>query len=165
MSSTDSIQKIVVLRAPRERVWRAISDSKEFGTWFGVSFDGPFVAGSHVRGRMVPTQVDDAIAKSQEPFAGMAFDCFVERIEPLRVFSFRWHPYAVEHGADYPEEPTTLVQFELEEVDGGTRLTVTESGFDAIPLERRAQAFASNDEGWTIQTRLIDQYLRRTGEL
>lgn len=158
-SDTDRIQKKVLLHAPRERVWRAISDSTEFGSWFGVSFAGPFAAGAPLSGRIVPTTVDPDVAASQKPCEGMACDVWVERIDPMRLFSFRWHPYAVEPGADLAKEPTTLVTFELEEVSGGTLLTITESGFDALPPERRAQAFASNDEGWTAQTKLVDKYL------
>ena len=157
--ATDRIQKNVVLRAPRERVWRAISDAKQFGTWFGVEFEGDFVAGSRLKGRIVPTKVDADIAKSQEPYSGMAFDIFVERIEPMRVFAFRWHPYAIEPGQEYSKEPTTLVTFVLEDAPDGISLTITESGFDQIPLERRAKAFAENEEGWTAQTQLIQKYL------
>lgn len=160
-TSTNRIEKTILLRAPRDRVWHAISDSKQFGTWFGVEFDGPFVAGKHVTGRIVPTKVDPEVAKAQEPYSGMAFDCSIERIEPMRLFSFRWHPYAVDPGVDYSSEPTTLVLFELEEVAGGTKLTISESGFDRIPLERRAKAFASNEQGWTAQIKLIEKYLAR----
>jgi len=163
MSDTDRIQKRVVLRAPRDRVWRAISDSKEFGSWFGVDFDGPFVAGANVKGRIVPTKVDAEVAKSQEPYAGMAFDFTVDRIEPMRLFSFRWHPFAIDPSVDYSAEPTTLVVFELAEVSGGTELTITESGFDRIPLERRAKAFSMNAEGWTAQAKLIEKYLSKPG--
>ena len=159
MSSTDRIEKKVVLKAPRERVWRAISDSKQFGTWFGVEFDGPFVAGQRITGRMAPTQVDPEVAKMQEPYAGMKFDYTVDRIEPMRLFSFRWHPFAIDPKVDYSSEPTTLVMFELDEVAGGTQLTITESGFDGIPLEQRAKAFAANDGGWTKQAELITRYL------
>src|SRR5438132_974494 len=146
ITSTDRIEKTILLRAPSDRVWRAISDWKEFGSWFGVEFDGPFVAGTRVTGRIVPTKVDAEVAKAQEPYAGMAFECSIERIEPMRLFSFRWHPFAVDSGVDYSAEPTTLVAFELQEVTGGTKLTITESGFDGIPLERRAKAFASNEQ-------------------
>ena|SRR5690349_1902074 len=157
--TTDRIEKKVLLRAPRERVWQAISDAKQFGTWFGVEFDGPFVAGAHMKGRMTPTKVDAAIAKRQEPYAGRAFDCTIDRIEPMTLFSFRWHPFAIDPKVDYSKEPTTLVVFELEEASGGTQLTITESGFDGIPLERRAQAFSANDGGWTAQIDLIGKYL------
>jgi uncharacterized protein YndB with AHSA1/START domain len=158
-SSTDRIEKKVLLRAPRERVWRAISDSKQFGNWFGVEFDGPFVAGAHLTGRITPTKVDAEVAKSQEPYAGAPFECTIETVEPMRLFSFRWHPFAIEPGVDYSHEDSTLVAFELEDVVGGTSLTITESGFDQIPLERRAKAFAANEQGWTAQSVLIEKYV------
>lgn len=158
-TNTDRIEKKVLLRAPRERVWRAVSDAKEFGSWFGVAFDGPFVAGTPITGKIVPTTVDAEVAMSQKPYTGVAFEFSVDRVEPMRLFSFRWHPYAVDPGVDYSKEPTTLVQFELEEVAGGTMLTVTESGFDRIPLERRAKAFAANEGGWSAQMKLIEKYL------
>ena len=159
MSNTDRIEKKVLLRAPRERVWRAISDAKQFGTWFGVEFDGPFVAGQRITGKMTPTKVDPEVARMQEPYAGMAFDYTVDQIEPMRLFSFRWHPFAIDPKVDYSKEPATLVVFELEEVTGGTQLTITESGFDRIPLERRAKAFAANEGGWQKQIELIARYL------
>lgn len=159
MSNTDRIEKQVVLRAPRERVWRAISEAERFGAWFGVQFDGPFVAGAKLTGRIVPTQVDPEIAKSQEPHAGKPFEWVVDRVEPLRSISFRWHPFAIEPGVDYSHEPSTLVVFELEDAAEGTKLTITESGFDRIPLERRAKAFAANDQGWAAQARLLEKYL------
>jgi uncharacterized protein YndB with AHSA1/START domain len=158
-STTDRIEKKVLLRAPRERVWQAISDSNQFGSWFGVKFDGPFAADKRIVGKIVPTSVDPEVARLQEPHRGMAFEFAVDRIEPQRLFSFRWHPYAVESGVDYSKEPSTLVMFQLEEVSGGTMLTVTESGFDRIPLERRAKAFAANEGGWTHQMKLIEKYL------
>jgi uncharacterized protein YndB with AHSA1/START domain len=158
---TDRIEKKITLRAPVSRVWRAVSDAREFGAWFGVKFDGPFVAGARMTGRITPTQADPEVAKLQEPHAGKAFDFTVDRIEPERLFSFRWHPFAVEPGVDYSKEPATLVVFELAEVEGGTLLTITESGFDRIPLERRAKAFAANEGGWEHQTKLIAKYLLR----
>jgi uncharacterized protein YndB with AHSA1/START domain len=160
--TTDRIQKKVLLRAKRERVWRAISDPTEFGSWFGVKFDGPFAAGKPTKGRIVPTQVDPEVAKLQKPHEGKVFEFRIDRIEPMRLFSFRWHPYAIED-RDYAEEEPTLVTFELEEVSGGTQLTVTESGFDRIPLERRALAFAANEGGWEHQVRNIEKYLAHAG--
>lgn len=159
--TTDRIEKKVLLSASPERVWRAITEAEQFGTWFGIEFEGGFVAGQRLKGRMVPTKVDPEIAKSQEAYAGVEFDIFVDRIEPMRLFAFRWHPYELEPGSDPEQEPTTLVTFELEEASGGTMLTISESGFDAVPLEKRAQAFASNEQGWEIQGRLIEQYLSR----
>jgi uncharacterized protein YndB with AHSA1/START domain len=158
-ASSDRIEKKALLKAPRERVWRAISDSKEFGAWFGVALDGPFVAGADMIGKIRPTKVDPEVAKLQRPHEGKAFRISVDRIEPMRLFSFRWHPGAIDPNVDYSQEPTTLVVFELEEVPGGTMLTITESGFDRIPLERRAAVFAGNDAGWSHQARLIEKYL------
>jgi uncharacterized protein YndB with AHSA1/START domain len=160
-SDPDRIEKQVLLKAPLERVWRAVSDAKEFGTWFGIEFDGPFAAGARLTGKIQPTKVDPEVAKLQEPHTGKAGTFVVDRIEPMRRFSFRWHPYAIEPGVDYSKEPMTLVAFELKEAPGGTLLTVTESGFDRIPLARRAQAFQANEGGWEHQTRLIEKYLTR----
>ncbi len=153
----DSIEKTVVLKAPRAKVWQAIADSAAFGTWFGMTIEGPFVAGQTAKGRIAATKVDPAIAKQQAPYVGMACDLMVERVEPERRLAFRWHPGA--EPAAGPDAPTTLVTFELEEVDGGTRLTITESGFDRIPLERRAKAFADNEGGWAAQLTLVAKYL------
>jgi uncharacterized protein YndB with AHSA1/START domain len=158
-ASTDRIEKRVLLRASRERVWRAISDSKQFGSWFGVEFDGPFVPGASIIGKMVPTRVDAEVAKRQEPYRGYRFEFAVDRVEPMRLFSFRWHPFAMDSSVDYSKEPSTLVAFELAEAADGTMLTVTESGFDQIPIERRAKAFAANEGGWAAQMKLIEKYL------
>lgn len=160
--NTDRIEKKILLRAPRERVWRAISDAKEFGSWFGVAFDGPFAEGARVTGKIIPTTVDDEVARMQEPYAGKPYDWTVERIEPMRRIAFRWHPYAMEEGVDYSKEPTTLIEFELADAPEGIRLTVTESGFDRIPLPRRAKAFQANERGWELQTQLIEKYLAKT---
>jgi uncharacterized protein YndB with AHSA1/START domain len=161
--NTDQIVKRIVLKAPRERVWRAVSDSDAFGSWFGVKFSGPFTIGAPMTGRIVPTQVDPEVAKLQEPHAGQPFQIWVECIEPMRRFAFRWHPYAIDPDSDYAKEPTTLVTFELSDADDGTQLTITESGFDRIPVERRAQAFESNEGGWAHQTKLIEKYLLQSG--
>jgi len=158
---TDRIEKQVLLSAHQERVWRAITEAEQFGTWFGGEFEGGFGAGRPLKGRMVPTKMDAEVAKSQEPYAGLEFVILVERIEPMRLFSFKWNPYEIEAGRDPLREPMTLVTFTLEEAAGGTMLTITESGFDAVPLEKRAQAFTSNEQGWTIQSRLIEEYLMR----
>lgn len=158
-SSTDRIEKRAFLRAPLARVWRAVSEAERFGAWFGVAFDGPFVEGREVTGRITPTRVDPEVAKLQEPHAGKSFVFLVERVEPMRRIVFRWHPFAVEPGRDYSGEPTTEIVFALAEAPGGTELTITESGFDRIPLERRAAAFAANDGGWSHQLRLVEKYL------
>lgn len=155
----DRIEKRVVLRAPRARVWEVIADAAQFGAWFGAEFDGPFVPGARLTGRIRPTRVDPEVARLQEPHAGKAFEITVERVEPLRLLSFRWHPGAVDPAVDYGAEPTTLVVFELEDAAGGTQLTITESGFDGIPLARRAAAFTSNDGGWAHQLKLVEKYL------
>jgi len=158
------IEKKTVLKSTRERVWQAISDSARFGAWFGVEFTGPFVAGSWLNGRIVPTKVDPEVARLQEPHTGALFQIFVERIEPMELFSFRWHPFAIDPGYDYSKEPTTLVTFELADTDNGVLLTITESGFEHIPVARRAQAFEANDGGWTHQKKLIEKYLALPGQ-
>lgn len=163
-SSTDRIEKSILLRASPDRVWQAITDAKQFGTWFGVEFEEPFAPGTHVKGKLIPTKVDEEVARMQEPWSGTACDVMVERIEPMSLFSFRWHPGAPEEGADLSKEPTTLVTFELKEHPEGTMLTITESGFDAIPLERRAEAFQGNEQGWRIQATLIGKYLDQAAE-
>ena len=142
--STDRIEKRVVLRAPRSRVWRAIADAKEFGTWFRLTLDGPFAAGATVRGRHDNFKVEMRI----------------ERIEPERYFSYRWHPYPKDPAKDYAEEPMTLVEFTLEDAEGGgTALTIVESGFEKIPLARRAEAFRMNTEGWAGQIKNLTAYV------
>ena len=163
-SDTDRIVRKILLRAPRERVWNAISDSRQFGTWFGAEFNDAFTPGKSVDGKIVGTKVDAQIAARQQPNAGRVFEFAIDRVEPQRLFSYRWHPYAVEPGIDYSKEPMTLVIFELEDAPEGTMLTVTESGFDRIPLERRAKAFERNGEGWTMQVTLIGKYLAAPGQ-
>lgn len=160
--STDRIEKKVLLRSPRARVWRALTDPQEFGSWFGMRFDGPFISGSTVRGTIVPTTVDAAVAAAQKRYEGTSFELRVERMEPEHLFSFRWHPYAIEASVDYSGEPMTLVRFDLEETANGVLLTVVESGFDKIPVDRRAKAFDANSGGWSMQVRLIGKYLAQT---
>ncbi len=146
--STDRIEKQVVLRAPRTRVWRALTDAEEFGTWFRVKLEGAFAAGSPIRGKLaIPG------------YEHLTLEMLVERIDPERYFSYRWHPYAVDPAVDYSAEPTTLVEFNLEETDGGTALTIVESGFDRIPLARQAEAFRMNDAGWDGQIKHLAQYV------
>ena len=158
-ASTDRIEKRIVLRAPQAKVWRAVSDAKEFGMWFGVEFDGPFVAGARLSGKIRPTKVDPEVAKLQEPHDGKPVEWTIERIDPIKHMAFRWHPFAIEPNHDYSKEPTTLITFDLAPVAGGTQLTIVESGFDRIPLERRAKAFTANEGGWTHQLKLIEKYL------
>jgi uncharacterized protein YndB with AHSA1/START domain len=149
--SSDRIEREILLTAPRSRVWRALSDPAEFGAWFRVDLAGQaFVAGQRVRGPI-----------TYPGYEHVQFDALVERIEPERLLAFRWHPYAVEPGVDYSYEPTTLVEFSLEDADGGgTRLTVVESGFDAIPLSRRDEAYRMNSGGWDEQVRNVAAYLQ-----
>jgi uncharacterized protein YndB with AHSA1/START domain len=158
-STTDRIEKSIVLRATRARVWRALTDPKEFGDWFGMRFEDPFVPGGRVRGTIVGTTADPEVAKMQETHAGLRFDIVIERIEPQRVFSFRWHPAAVDPAIDYSAEPMTLVEFTLDDAPEGVRLTVAESGFDRIPTSRRAAAFAQNEQGWGIVITLVAKHL------
>ncbi len=148
MSGTDRVEKRIVLRAPRSRVWRAIADAEQFGAWFGVKLAGPFNAGATMHGQI-----------THPGYEHIAMEMFVERIEPERHFSYRWHPYAVDSHVDYSKEPTTLVEFNLEEDGDRTILTIVESGFDRIPLARRAEAFRMNDRGWTQQASNIERYV------
>ena len=148
--STDRIEKTVVLKAPRSRVWRAIADATEFGRWFGVNLEAPFAPGAQVTGRITSRGYEHVVMRIT-----------IERIEPERLFSFRWHPYAIEPGVDYSAEPTTLVEFRLEEAAAGaqTELTVVESGFDRIPAARRAEAFRMNEKGWASQLKNIERHV------
>jgi uncharacterized protein YndB with AHSA1/START domain len=159
ISASDRIEKRVLLRAPQERVWRAISDAKEFGSWFGIELDGGFAPGAELSGRITPTKADPEVAKIQEKYTGTPLAFFVESIEPMRLLSFRWHPFAVDGTIDYSSEPMTLVTFTLEPAEGGTLLTVVESGFDGIPIARRADAFEANDGGWDLMLRVVEKYL------
>ena len=146
--STDRIEKSIVLRAPRALVWRAIANAEEFGAWFGAKLEGGFAPGARVTGRITTPGYEHVI-----------MDITIERVDPERLFSYRWHPYAIEPGVDYSGEPTTLVEFRLEDAAGGTRLTVIESGFDRIPVSRRAEAFRMNDQGWAEQMKNIERHV------
>ena len=158
---TDRIEKTILLRAPLKRVWRALSDSTEFGKWFGMRFNAPFAPGATMTAVIVPTTVNQEVAKMQKPYEGIALEIKIEQMQPERLFSFRWHPGAVEPGIDYASEPTTLVVFTLEKAPDGVQLTVSESGFDQIPLARRAKAFSANEGGWTLVIKLIEEYLAK----
>jgi uncharacterized protein YndB with AHSA1/START domain len=146
--STDRIEKKIHLRAPRARVWRAITDAEEFGTWFRVKLEGRFAEGQPTTGRILTPGYEQ-----------LAFRMEVERIEPERLFAYRWHPYAIDPKVDYSSEPTTLVEFRLEAAADGTDLTIVESGFDAIPAARRAEAFRMNDGGWAAQIKNIERHV------
>lgn len=156
--STDRIAKQVLLRAPLGRVWRAISDADEFGSWFGAQFDGPFVAGATVTGVITPTSIDKDVARQQEPYTGQVDTWEIVAVEPQRRLAFRWHPIPVEPEGD-PQEPATLVEFTLTEEPDGTLLRIVESGFDAISPERRRSALEGNSQGWAIQVKLVQKYL------
>lgn len=147
---TDRIETRIEVNAPRSRVWRAVSSAREFGTWFNAQIDGEFVAGTTVRGRI-----------TSKGYEHLQLDLAVERIEPERYFSYRWHPYAIDPQVDYSTEPTTLVEFRLDEIAGGrgTAVTIIESGFDRIPLARRAEAYRMNDKGWTGQAKNLAKYV------
>jgi len=162
--STNQIEKKMLLRAPIQRVWRALADAKEFGTWFGVKFEGTFKPGAQMKGILVTTAVDAEVASMQAQYKGMEFSVTIEKMEDERIFSFRWHPYAVDPKMDYSKEPTTLVTFALERVSEGVMLTVTESGFDKIPLERRAKAFEANEGGWQIMVGVLEKFVTTYGK-
>ncbi|MGH8496125.1 MAG: SRPBCC family protein [Gammaproteobacteria bacterium] len=149
---TDRIEKEIVLHAPPSRVWRALADAEEFGNWFRVNMNGNFAPGARVTGQI-----------THPGYEHLTMDITIEKMEPERLISWRWHPNAIEPDTDYSGEPTTLVVFELEKVKQGTKLTVVESGFDRIPLARRAEAYRGNDEGWTIQMKQIEQYVADSG--
>jgi uncharacterized protein YndB with AHSA1/START domain len=158
---SDRIEKEVLLRAPLSKVWQALTDAGEFGQWFGVRLEGPFKAGTLIHGKITPTTVDPEVAKMQQPYEGMPFEIVIDRIEPKSLFSFRWHPFGVDPKVDYSKEPMTLVEFTLHELPDGVHLKVTESGFDKVPIERRAQAFTANEGGWSKQMELIQKYVEK----
>jgi uncharacterized protein YndB with AHSA1/START domain len=144
----DRIEKQIEIKAPVSRVWRALTDYREFGTWFRVALEGPFVAGKDARGRIMYPGKEH-----------LTMTVTVQRIEPERLFSFTWHPYAIDPNIDYSAEPPTLVEFTLERTPGGTRLTLVESGFDRLPPHRRDEAFRMNDGGWSIQVQNIAKHV------
>lgn len=147
--NSDRIERQILLEAPRGKVWRALVDAESFGDWFGVDFKGQrFVAGETARGHITYPGYEHLVCEMQ-----------VERIEPEHLFAYRWHPYAVDPSADYSQEPTTLVEFALEEHADGILLRLVESGFDRIPLARRAEAYRMNSGGWDEQMQNIRSYL------
>jgi uncharacterized protein YndB with AHSA1/START domain len=147
-SSTDRIQKDVTLSAAPSRVWRAISDAGEFGQWFGVVLEGQFRAGETIRGRITCPGCEHMILRAR-----------VERMEPEHTFAMRWCPYALDPDKDYADEPTTLVEFRLAPAGAGTHLSITESGFDALPAEHRSECFIRNEGGWTEQVASIARHV------
>jgi len=149
MSATDRIEKQLVLKAPQAKVWRALTNSAEFGTWFGCAMEGPFAAGTTVRGKILTPGYEH-----------LKMEIAVEELDAARgYFSYRWHPYATDPKVDYSTETPTLVEFQLTEVPGGTKLAVTESGFDKLPAHRRDEAFRMNTRGWSAQLDNIEKYV------
>lgn len=145
---TDRVEKQIELKAPVARVWRALTDHREFGEWFRVKIEGPFVPGEVSRGHI-----------THPGYEHLTWEAVVKAMEPERLFSFTWHPYAIDPKTDYSAEPQTLVEFRLEKTADGTRLTVTESGFDRIPAGRRAEAFRMNEGGWAQQMKNIERHV------
>lgn len=158
-TTPDRIEKHIDVRAARSRVWRALADSREFAHWFGLELDGPIEAATRRNGAFVGSAVDPEVGRAQRAHAGRTFPIFIERVEPERLLSFRWHPGAVDPQTDYSSEPTTLVEFRLDDIAGGTRITVVESGFEGLPPARRADAFSGNEQGWTIMTGVLAKYV------
>jgi uncharacterized protein YndB with AHSA1/START domain len=146
--NNDRIKKRIELKAPISRVWRALTDYREFGLWFRVKVDGPFVPGKVSTGWI-----------TYPGYEHLKWEAVVQKMEAERLFSFTWHPYAVDPKMDYSKEPPTLVEFRLEATKGGTLLTVTESGFDKIPAGRRPEAFRMNERGWTEQMKNIESHV------
>jgi len=148
--NTDRIEKQIELRAPVARVWRALTEYREFGEWFRVNLEAPFVPGRTTRGTI-----------TYPGYEHLVMEVVVQKMEPERLFSFHWHPGAVDPTVDYSKEPPTLVEFRLEPAGDGTLLRLTESGFDAVPAARRDEAYRMNDGGWTEQVRNIDDYVKK----
>ncbi|MDB6447177.1 Uncharacterized conserved protein YndB, AHSA1/START domain [Pseudomonas sp. NFACC32-1] len=152
MHLSDRIERKILLKVPRSQVWRALANAETFGQWFGVALEGKrFVAGERTQGKI-----------TYPGYEHLTWDVAVERVEPERFFSFRWHPYAIEPEVDYSQEPETRVQFELEDMDGGTLLKVVESGFSGIPEARRLKAFRMDSRGWDEQMANIEEFLANT---
>ena len=145
---TDHIEKTIELNAPISRVWRALTDYQEFGEWFRVRLEGPFVPGQIARGRI-----------TYPGYEHLRWEAIVQKMEPERLFSFTWHPYAVDPNEDYSKEPPTLVEFTLEPTAKGTSLRIVESGFDKLPSRRREEAFRMNERGWSAQLENIAQHV------
>jgi uncharacterized protein YndB with AHSA1/START domain len=147
----DRIEKRIELKAPVSRVWRALTDYREFGEWFRVKLDSPFVAGEVSRGHI-----------THPGYEHVVWEVAVQKMEPEKLFSFTWHPYAIDPKVDYSKETPTLVEFKLEKSANGTLLLLIESGFDKIPSGRRDEAFRKNDAGWTAQMKNIERHVEQT---
>ncbi len=148
--SNDRIEKKIVLRIPRTAVWSALANAEKFGAWFGVKLAGPFRPGKTVKGKL-----------TVEGYEGVPVEMDIGKIEPERLFSWHWHPYAVDPGIDYSAEPKTLVECRLEDAGPGTALTFVETGFDALPSARREEAHRMHEEGWAEQCKSIERYLAK----
>ena len=149
ITSTDRIERKIVLKATRARVWRALTNIEEFNSWFGVRLQGEqFAVGERFTGNI-----------THPGYEHLSMDVTIEKCEWEQQLSWRWHPHAVDAQRDYSAEPTSLVEFRLEDAVGGTLLTVVESGFDQIPPDRRLQAFRGNSEGWEIQLQNIAKHV------
>lgn len=146
--TTDRIEKKIVLRASPARVWRAVSDAREFGAWFGVALEGDLAEGAHVRGRITTPGYEHVV-----------LDLWIERLEPEHRLAYRWHPHDVDPAASLADEPTTLVELTLRAVPDGTELTVVESGFDRLPAARRDLAFRENSQGWVEQLQNVARHV------
>src|SRR6266436_5789270 len=144
----NQIEKRIELAAPVSRVWRALTDHREFGEWFRVKLDGPFVPGQVSRGHV-----------TYPGYEHLKWEAVVQKMDPERLFSFTWHPYAIDPKMDYSKETPTLIEFRLEKIENGTRLSLSESGFDKIPSYRRYEAFQKDDHGWTEQMKNIESYI------
>jgi uncharacterized protein YndB with AHSA1/START domain len=144
----NQIEKKIGLKAPVSRVWRALTDYREFGEWFRVKLDGPFVPGEVSTGYI-----------TWPGYEHLKWEAVVQEMDPEQYFSYTWHPYSIDPNVDYSLETPTLVEFRLEKTATGTLLVVTESGFDDIPAERRDEAFRKNDGGWAQQVKNIETYV------
>ena len=151
--NSDRIEKSVVLRAPRAKVWHALTDAQALGKWFGLKLDGPITAGARLKGQV-----------THKGYEHITLEIVVERMETERLFSWRWHPHPIDSNSDYAQEPMTTVVFELADDPGGTRLTVVESGFDSIPLARRMKAYRGNEQGWGQQMEAIARYVGQAAQ-
>jgi uncharacterized protein YndB with AHSA1/START domain len=144
----DRIEKRIELKAPVARVWRALSDYREFGAWFGVKLAAAFVPGQPAVGQI-----------TNRGYEHVTWRVVIQKIEPEKLLSFTWHPYAVDPAIDYSQETPTLVEFRLQAIPSGTLLVITESGFDKVPAGRRAEALRMNDNGWAQQMRNIERHV------
>jgi len=148
----DRIEKRIELTAPVSRVWRALTDYREFGTWFKVNIEGPFVPGKPARGQI-----------TWPGYEHLRWEAVIQKMEPERLFSFTWHPYGIDPKVDYSKEIPTLVEFHLSAIPGGTLLIVTETGFERVPAARQAQAYRMNESGWAQQMKNIENHVARSG--